>query len=210
MKTSASFSPDRRRLLWRGLWTGGSLLLAGRGAFAHPNHAHHAMTDGQEGYVRTTANYTIPDVKLRNADGAVVALRSSLADKPIILNFIFTTCDTTCPVTSMTFSQVQAALGAERNMVHMVSISIDPEQDTAPVLKAYAARFGAGAQWQMLTGSVDDIIAVQRAFDVYRGDKMNHSPVTFLRAGAGKPWVRMAGFVSADDILREYRQLSAR
>jgi protein SCO1/2 len=54
------------------------------------------------------------------------------------------------------------------------------------------------------------LIAVQRAFDVYRGDKMNHSPVTFLRAGAGKPWVRMAGFASAADILREYRQLNAR
>lgn len=210
MKIPASFSPDRRRLLWRGLWTGSSLLLVGRGAVAHPNHAHHAMSSEQDGYVRTTANYAIPDVKLRNADGAVVALRSSLADKPVILNFIFTTCDTICPVTSMTFSQVQAALGAERNTVHMVSISIDPEQDTAPVLKAYAARFGAGPQWQMLTGSVDDSIAVQRAFDAYRGDKMNHQPVTFLRARAGQPWVRMAGFVSADDILREYRQLRAK
>jgi len=162
-----------------------------------------------EGYVRSTAAYSIPDVRLRDANGAVVALRSSLADKPVILNFIFTTCDTACPVTSMTFSQVQEALGQERNGVHMVSISIDPEQDTPPVLKAYAAKFRAGPQWQMLTGSIGDSIAVQRAFDVYRGDKMNHQPVTFLRGRAGDPWVRMAGFASAGDIFREYLQLRA-
>jgi protein SCO1/2 len=59
----------------------------------------------------------------------------------------------------------------------------------------------------MLTGTLDDSVAVQRAFDVYRGDKMNHQPATFLRAAPGQPWVRLEGFASAADILREYRQL---
>ena len=134
------------------------------------------------------AAYTIPDVKLVDADGAAVPLRSELADqdRPVILNFIFTSCTAICPVMSATFSQVQAALGPEREAVRMVSISIDPEQDTPAALKAYAGKFGARPQWQMLTGSLDDSIAVQRAFDVYRGDKMNHQPATFLRAGAGQ------------------------
>jgi protein SCO1/2 len=38
---------------------------------------------------------------------------------------------------------------------------------------------------------------------------MNHQPATFLRAGRGQPWVRLDGFASADDILREVRQLRA-
>ena len=175
------------------------------------HHHHHAMPDAQDGYVRTQAAYTVPDVKLVNADGAGVPLRSELAeqDKPVILNFIFTTCGAICPVMSTTFSQLQAALGAERDAVHMVSISIDPEQDTPAALKAYAGRYGAGPQWQMLTGSLDDSIAVQRAFDIYRGDKMNHQPATFLRAGPGQPWVRLDGFASADDILREVHQLTS-
>jgi protein SCO1/2 len=184
------------------------------GVIAHSGHHdhHQAVTRAQDGYVRTVAAYTVPDVKLLDAEGAAVRLRSDLADQdlPVILNFIFTSCTTVCPVTSATFAQVQAALGPEREAVRMVSISIDPEQDTPAALKAYAAKFRAQRGWQLLTGRLDDSIAVQRAFDVYRGDKMNHQPATFLRAGAGKPWVRMDGFASANDILREYRQLLAR
>lgn len=170
-------------------------------------HAHHDASSEQEGYVRRTAHYVVPDVTLRDTEGAAVPLRSSLGGGPVILDFIFTTCDTICPVTSMTFSQLQDALGPARSAVHMVSISIDPEQDTPAVLKKYAAKFGAGPQWQMLTGSVADSILVQRAFDTYRGDKMNHQPTTFLRVRPGQPWVRLDGFASAADIVREFRAL---
>jgi protein SCO1/2 len=175
---------------------------------AHHHH-HHAMPAEQDGYVRSQAAYTVPDVKLVNAEGATVPLRSELAeqDKPVILNFIFTTCGAICPVMSATFSQLQDSLGEARDAVRMVSISIDPEEDTPDALKAYAGKYGAGPQWQMLTGSLADSIAVQRAFDVYRGDKMSHQPATFLRAGPGQPWVRLDGFASAADILREYHQL---
>ena len=64
----------------------------------------------------------------------------------------------------------------------MVSISIDPEYDTPEALNAYARRFDAGPQWEFLTGSLDDSIAVQKAFDADRGDKMNHAPLTLFRA----------------------------
>ena len=176
---------------------------------SHHHHHHHAMPAEADGYVRSQAAYTVPDVKLVNADGSGVPLRSELdeQDKPVILNFIFTTCGAICPVMSATFSQLQAALGPQRDAVRMLSISIDPEEDTPAALKAYAGKYGAGPQWQMLTGSLTDSIAVQRAFEVYRGDKMNHQPATFLRAAPGQPWVRLDGFASADDILREVRQL---
>ncbi len=175
-------------------------------------HHHQAMSGAQDGVVRTLANYTVPDVKLLDVNGASVSLNSEFGDqdRPVILNFIFTTCTAICPVMSATFSQVQTSLGPQRNAVRMVSISIDPEQDTPAVLKAYAGKFDAGPQWQMLTGSLQDSIAVQRAFNVYRGDKMGHTPATFLRAKAGQPWVRLDGFASANDILREYRQLVTR
>ena len=173
----------------------------------HHEHHHHTMPSTQDGYVRTQASYTIPEVSLLDADGTRVSLSNELDGKPVILNFIFTSCGAICPVMSTTFSQVQTALGPDLDTVRMVSISIDPEQDTPAALRAYAGKYGAGPQWQMLTGSLDDSIAVQRAFDVYRGDKMNHQPATFLRAGPGQPWVRLDGFASAADILREYRQL---
>ena len=45
------------------------------------------------------------------------------------------------------------------------------------------------------------------AFDAYRGNKMNHLPMTFLRASPDEPWLRIYGFAAATDIMREYRGL---
>jgi protein SCO1/2 len=171
-------------------------------------HAHHHMM-----MQRTTisqADYNVPPVKLVRDDGKAVSLPDELSDgRPVILNFIYTTCTTVCPVTSHTFEQLQAMLGEERNKVHMISISIDPEQDTPERLAAYAHKYDAGPQWRYYTGTNEASLATQRAFDVYRGDKMNHSPVTLLRAMPGKSWLRIEGFASADDLLREYRALSS-
>jgi protein SCO1 len=177
---------------------------------AHDQHHHHHATP-KAGATRTTAAYRVPDVKLVDVNGTIVPLRARLEGetKPVILNFIYTTCGAICPVMSATFAQLQAELGAEREGVRMVSISIDPEQDTPAVLKAYARRFEAGSQWLMLTGSSADSVAVQRAFDAYRGDKMSHQPATFLRAAPGQPWVRLDGFASASEIVRELRSLRA-
>lgn len=175
---------------------------------AMEHHHHHEMATS--GYTRSVAPYQIPDVKLVDADGKEVVLADSLeVNEPVMLNFIFTTCTTVCPVMSSTFSQVQEKLGQERDAVHMVSISIDPEHDSPAQLNEYAKRFEAGSQWSMLTGSIEDSIAVQRAFNVYRGDKMNHEPVTFIRNGSDQPWVRIDGFASADELLSEYRNLTS-
>jgi protein SCO1/2 len=218
MTMSTAFSPMRRRLLQRGLCACGSLLLVGRAETAaaidalmpEQGHHHHAMPSPSDGYTRWRASYLIPDVSLVDRNGATQSLGNVLDDaRPVMLNFIFTTCGAICPIMSATFAKVQAALGSEGNGLHMVSISIDPEYDTPEVLKAYAKRFGAGDRWQMLTGSLDDSIRVQRAFDVYRGNKMNHVPLTFLHAKPGQSWLRLEGFASAADLLHEYRLLAA-
>lgn len=177
----------------------------------HHHHHHHAMAaDG--GYQRLAGAYEVPDVRLVDAGGVRIPLREVLGgDEPVMLNFIFTSCTAICPVMSATFRQVQDQLGEERGKVRMVSISIDPENDTPDRLREYAARYEAGPQWRMLTGSVEDSIAVQRAFGTFRGDKMNHAPATYLRAGgAGSPWLRLDGFASAGDIIREYHKLAHR
>jgi protein SCO1/2 len=127
----------------------------------------------------------------------------------VVLNFIFTTCATICPVMSGTFAQLQNKLGAERDRVHLISVSIDPEEDTPTRLATYAKQYKAGPQWRLYTGTVAASVAAQRAFDAYRGDKMNHTPVTFLRAAPGRPWVRIQGFASADELAAELRSLVA-
>jgi protein SCO1/2 len=154
----------------------------------------------------SSADYRVPNVMLKDAAGKMVDLRRVLAaDEPLMLNFIFTSCTTVCPVMSGIFSQVQNKLG---NSVHLVSISIDPEYDTPNRLVAYGKRFHAGSQWTMLTGSLQDTVAVQRAFSAYYGDKMDHVPATFILAKPGDHWVRIDGLASADDLVHEFHQLT--
>jgi protein SCO1/2 len=220
--------PSRRRLLL----AGGLLMLGGlaqvRGAFAaadamnmdmhdhsmnaemhdHHQHEHHQHAPASNDIKRSEADYKVPGLTLVRQDGTKVAFPAQLDDgRPVILDFIYTSCTAVCPVTSQVFSQLQDKLGKDRDKVRMISISIDPEYDTPARLAEYAKKFHAGAEWQHYTGSAQASIAMQKAFDVYRGDKMNHFPVTFMRAAPGKPWVRLEGFATPDLLAREYRDL---
>jgi protein SCO1/2 len=177
-------------------------------ARAEGPHAHCAVGQVKSASAKQLASYQVPDVELIRADGARVSLRREIDDgRPVILNFIYTSCTAICPVMTQIFAQIQRRLGEERDKVHMISVSIDPEQDTPARLREYAAQFQAGAQWTFYTGTLENSLIAQRAFDAYRGNKMNHVPVTFLRLAPGRPWVRLEGFTTADDVVQEYRQL---
>jgi protein SCO1/2 len=129
--------------------------------------------------------------------------------RPVLLNFIFTTCGSICPLMSEVFAQFQHRLGNEAGQVHLMSISTDPEEDTPDRLTEYAHRFGAGPEWHHYTGTLEASLAAQRAFGVYLGDKMSHGPVTLLRAAPGQPWRRIDGFITPDELVSEYRQVLA-
>lgn len=126
-------------------------------------------------------------------------------DQAVILNFIFTTCPSICPVLSATMSATQDELGDQLDRLRMVSISVDPEYDTPAVLQQYAELHDAGPQWHFLTGPIADIVTVQRAFDAYRGNKMNHAALTYIRAPGSDSWVRLDGFPRPTDLANEYR-----
>jgi len=174
-------------------------------------HAHHKAMMAQKGYQRSEHQYKLPDVALTTMSGEPTPLAAELdSGKPVMINFIFTTCTTICPVMTGTFAKVQQELGPEAANMRMVSFSIDPEYDTPERLRVYAKQFGAGPQWQFLTGDLDSLIAVQKAFDVYRGNKMNHEPTTLMRRSPADPWVRIDGIASAAEIVAEYHRLVER
>jgi len=175
---------------------------------AADEHAHHHLTP-VPGTNRTTVNYAIPDVRLVRQDGVAVNLGEELNDgRPVVLSFIYTSCTSVCPLISHTLSQLQSKLGDNRDRVHLVSITIDPEQDTAARLNEYAKTFNAGPEWQHYTGTLAASQTVQRAFDVYRGNKMDHIPATLIRTAPGAPWTRIEGFATADQLLAELSDIS--
>jgi protein SCO1 len=160
--------------------------------------------------VTSTVDYDVPDVQLVRDDGKHVSLLSEVNDgRAVVLNFVFTTCSSFCPLSSQTFGEFQRKLGANREHVHLMSISIDPEQDTPARLREYAHKFGAAPGWEHYTGTLAATLAAQRAFGAYRGDKMSHTPLTLMRAADGGAWRRVDGFVTPDELLDEYHQLLA-
>ena len=178
-------------------------------SMAGEGHEHH-LHEQAPGYARKAASYRLPDTVLVRADGTKASFPKDIDDgRPVVLNFIFTTCTAVCPILSQSFAEFQRELGAERDKLHMVSISIDPEQDTPRRLADYAQRFDAGRQWDFYTGSVPASVTLQKAFQAYFGDKMHHRPMTFMRAAPGEPWVRLEGFTTPEELLKEYHQLVA-
>ena len=172
-------------------------------------HHHHMMNSGAP-VKRSVADYKVPAVKLVRNDGATVAFPQEIDDgRPVILNFIYTSCTTICPLTSQVLSYVQGLLERSHDNAHIVSISIDPEYDTPARLTAYAEKYHAGGRWQHYTGTLEASIAMQKAFNAYRGDKMNHTPLTFLRSAPGKTWVRLDGFANPDEVVGEFHKLVA-
>jgi cytochrome oxidase Cu insertion factor (SCO1/SenC/PrrC family) len=175
-------------------------------AGTHSGHEGHAMPPPSQVIKVLDPQPNIGYVSLADHEGHGTSLRAALdTDKPVLVNFIFTSCTTICPVMTTGFAQFQASLADRRDEVRLVSISIDPEIDTVETLRAYASKYGAGSSWQFLTGSRSAVEAAQRTFGAFRGDKSNHAPLTFFRRSRNAPWHVIDGLSSADMLLRAYR-----
>jgi protein SCO1/2 len=178
----------------------------GKDAASADPHANHVHPDPNASVKRSMIDVTLAATPMVKQDGSKTTLAKELTGKkPVILAFIYTSCTTVCPVTSQILSRTQDLLGTELPNVRIVSVSIDPEYDTADRLLAYSQKFGAKAQWQHYTGTLANSVAIQKAFGAYRGDKMNHVPLMFINGGGKKNWVQLEGFPSAEQVIKEYR-----
>ena len=159
-------------------------------------------------YVRSAHYYSIPNVTLLNQDGKKVNLRTLVdSGKPVIFDFIYTTCTTICPVLSVSFTNLRKELGADADSVQLISISIDPEHDRPEQLKQYLSRFRAGKGWDFLTGSRKDIDSVLKSLDAVVVDKMAHEPLYIMRGSHSDEWVRIKGLVKKGDLSSELRRI---
>jgi len=75
-----------------------------------------------------------------------------------IVSFLFTRCDTICPVTTMKMARLQDKTFDAGARIKLASFSVDPAYDTPARLAAYAQRYGADpARWRFVTGPVEPV-----------------------------------------------------
>jgi protein SCO1/2 len=160
------------------------------------------------GVPRAWADYRVPDVVLLDQDGERVRLKTLLpaGDKPVFVQFVFTSCTTICSILGAVFANFQKALGPDAKDVRFLSVSIDPDHDTPARLKRFLARFDAGPNWTFVTGDRADIKLVAKAFDAWVEDKMSHAPLTFMWSPAQQRWVRLTGFMGPAEMAEVYKE----
>ncbi len=128
-----------------------------------------------------------PGTVLVDASGKSFDL-SSLRGKAVLVSFIYTTCNGTCPGTTQAMTRVQKALdqaGLWGKSSAFVSITMDPAHDSGKVLQQYARLFRAeNPDWHFLTGPSEEIHRVIRDWDMWvkplPGGGLDHPSRVFL------------------------------
>lgn len=153
--------------------------------------------------VSAATDVKLLDLALVDQQGLAKKFRTDvIGDRIAVVNFIYTSCKTSCPMASAIFGQVQERLGPllGRDVV-LVSLSIDPVTDRPARLLAAAEQFHAKPGWSWLTGDKATVDRVLRGLGVYSSNIVEHPTMVMIGDGKTGEWVRLLGFPTPDDIM---------
>lgn len=181
------------------------------GQESDPHAQHRGMASANTNQQASSMRLEIPDAELIAQDGAPVRLNTDIIDNRIVVvDFVYTTCTTVCPVLSAVLSQVQAGLGDQLgDDVLLISITVDPNRDTPARLNAYAGKLGARDGWYWLTGEKTVVDGVLKAFGSYTPNFEDHPSMVIVGDGATGEWGRFLGFPAASQIMYRIDELIA-
>jgi protein SCO1/2 len=142
--------------------------------------------------------------------------RRTLADfkgKVVAVFFGFTHCPDVCPTTLVEMANVMKELGGDSGRLQVLFVSVDPERDTAEVLKRYVPAFHPS--FLGLTGNADEIARAAKEFKIYYqkqklpsgGYTMDHSAGTYILDDEGRLRLFAQYGVGAPTLLHDIRQL---
>lgn len=169
-------------------------------------HAGHQMGDTQASSKDDAppAQKYFTDVELIDQDGKPHRFYSDLLKgKIIVANAFFTTCTSVCPPMTRNLEKVQEALGERFGReVYFISISVDPEMDTPPRLKEYAAKFHAKPGWMFLTGKKENVEWALYRLGQYVEDKNDHTTVIIVGNEATGLWKKAFGVAPSTELIK--------
>jgi len=138
------------------------------------------------GYFRNNL-YTVmkvPDFELTDQNNKKISNKDMLG-KVYLVEFFYSRCPTICPVMNRNMKYISEKINNPD--FGIISISIDPENDTPQVLKEHAKMTGAKSEnWHFLSGDRTYIGNIAEQFNIYVGDQedqaesLNHSGMIAL------------------------------
>ncbi|HYO14318.1 MAG TPA: SCO family protein [Thermoanaerobaculia bacterium] len=169
---------------------------------ADPHAGHHHPAPAPPAAEESPAQKYFGDVRLVNQDGKEMRFYSDLIkDKVVVIDVMFTSCTGVCPVMSSTFAKIQNRLGDRLGKdVHLISISVDPVNDTPAKLKEYAARFEAKPGWYFLTGPKENVDAALRKLGQYVENREAHQNLFLIGNDRTGLWKKALGLAKPEEI----------
>lgn len=142
-----------------------------------------------------------PDVEVVDQDGHTLRFyRDLVQDHVVAINFIFTSCQTICPLLGAKFAKADRLLASRHlSNVLLISISVDPVNDGPAQLRSFAARYGATQRWKLVTGQKGNIEQLLRSLGEYTPDKTAHTGRVLIGRADGN-WIRVDGLGSPEKI----------
>ncbi len=101
--------------------------------------------------------HKVKSIDFTNQFGAKVRL-DELKGKIVVMNFFFTRCPVVCPGLTRNMKRLQDSFIKNDSIVQFVSVSVDPEYDSASNLRKFADKFNVNHDnWWFLTGKKDEV-----------------------------------------------------
>ncbi len=154
----------------------------------------------------------LTDTKLVDQYGNAVAL-TSLKGKPLVVDFIYTSCPGPCLMETAKLANVALRLGSDLgSKVTIVSITVDPEHDGPKQLLEYSRQQGADEKgWYFLTGGPAEVDQALAGFKLSRQIQSDGSVghlVNMMLIGADGRLVREYNgeIVKAQDIVDDVKK----
>ncbi len=125
-----------------------------------------------------------------------------LQGKVVVVNTIFTTCTGICPVMGKTFARVQDHLGDQLGKdVRLISISVDPENDTPEKLREFAAKFGGRPGWYLITGRKENVEFILHRLGQRVDAKEDHKALLLVGNEPTGLWKKVFALANPDEII---------
>lgn len=125
-----------------------------------------------------------------------------LANKVVLVNFIYTSCGDSCPLETARLLKVQELLGDRMGKdIFFYSISIDPARDTPAALRDYKQRFHVGKGWTFLHGKLEDVLEIEKKLGVFRevaDQRKDHTLDMMVGNQATGQWIKRSHLENAE------------